>query len=478
LRERTNQQLRSLKAGRQEAHVFNYIMKRIAAAAAFGVLVVAGTAQLAHAQCDAAHYKPGEYELYSQVAKDIGANAFDKAIAGLNEWAQKIPDSACKAQRSAYLVQAYNGLKQPSKVLSETANLLAIGDPETTLPAADMIRALYTATAAITTMQNPTPEDNANGEKAAKALLNFNKKPEGMADAQWDQVKGQLQAAAKGALLTIAVRPGLAALAKTPADCATAEASLSKAVADNPTNSFVAFNLGQAYRCSARADQSKYDEIYPKAVYEFIRAMVTDPTLGGTQDGAKMTDTLTKLYVNYHGGTDGLDQLKDQVKASPLPPAGFTIESATKVAERKQKEFQEKYPQLAMWLGIKGQLAGAGGADYFKNTLQGADVPKLKGTVVEGKPACRSKELLISVPEPEQQGSAPSVITLKLDAPLTGKPDAGEIQWKGVPSAFTPDPFMLTMDTEKAQIEGLKTTPCAPAAAHPGAKKGAATKKK
>jgi hypothetical protein len=34
------------------------------------------------------------------------------------------------------------------------------------------------------------------------------------------------------------------------------------------------------------------------------------------------------------------------------------------------------------------------------------------------------------------------------------------------------------MDTEKAQIEGLKTTPCTPAAAHPGAKKGAATKKK
>ena len=69
------------------------------------------------------------------------------------------------------------------------------------------------------------------------------------------------------------------------------------------------------------------------------------------------------------------------------------------------------------------------------------------------------------------------MITLKLDTPLTGKPEAGEIQWEGVPSSFTSDPFMLTMDTEKAKIEGLKTAPCAAAAPRPGAKKGAATKK-
>ena len=455
--------------------MFNYIMKRIAAAAAFGVLVVAGTVLPAHAQCDNTHYKEGEFQMYDQAAKDLQANSFDKAITDANAWAQKIPESACKAQRTAILIQAYNGAKQPSKVLSETANLMAMGN--TSLDAGGMIRVLYLATSAITTMQNPSADDLANGEKAAKTLKDFDKKPDGMADAQWQQVKGQLAAAANGALLTIEVRPGLAALQKNPQDCATAESSLSKALGDYPDNAFVAYNLGQAYRCSARADQSKYDDIYPKAVYEFIRAMVKDPSLGGTQDGAKMTTTLTNLYVNYHGGPDGLDQLKEQAKASPMPPAGFTIESATKVAVRKQQEFQEKYPQLAMWMGIKSQLAGANGPQYFESQLKDSAVPKLKGTLVEGKPACRSKELLISVPEPEQQGTAQAVITLKLDAALTGKPDAGEIQWEGVPSAFTPEPFMLTMDTEKAKIEGLKTTPCA-VAPRPGAKKGAASKKK
>ena len=453
-------------------------MKRIAAAAAFGVLVIAGTVEPAHAQCDAAHYKDGEYDMYNQASKDLGANAFDKAIADVNAWTQKIPDSACKAQRSAILVQAYSGAKQTSKMLAEAAALIAMGDPQTTLPAGDMIRALYLPVQAIPGFTAATPEDMANGEKVARALLNYNKKPDGMADAQWDQVKAQLQAAAKGALLTMAARPGLNALAQKPQDCATAQSSLSKALQDYPDNAFVAFYLGSAYYCEAIKDQSKYDELYPKALYEMVRAVAIDPTLGGTQKGDQITEQVTNRYVRFHSSNEGLDKLKEQAKASPLPPAGFTIESATKVSERKQKEFQEKYPQLALWLGIKGQLAAAGGADYFKSTLQGADVPKLKGTVVEGKPACRSKELLISVPEPEQQGTAPTVINLKLDAPLTGKPEAGEIQWKGVPSAFTSEPFMLTMDTEKAQIEGLKTTPCTPAAAHPGAKKGAATKKK
>jgi hypothetical protein len=98
----------------------------------------------------------------------------------------------------------------------------------------------------------------------------------------------------------------------------------------------------------------------------------------------------------------------------------------------------------------------------------------LKGTLVEGKPACKSKELLVAIPLPDQQGSPVAEITLKLDVPLTGKPEiGGTIQWTGVPKAFTKDPFMLTMETEKAKVENLKTTPCGAAPA-----KKAASKKK
>jgi hypothetical protein len=151
-----------------------------------------------------------------------------------------------------------------------------------------------------------------------------------------------------------------------------------------------------------------------------------------------------------------------------MPPAGFKIKSATDIAKEKEEEFKKTNPQLALWMGIKGQLADTGGEQYFEGTLKNAAVPKLKGTVVEGKPACRSKELLVALSD----ATHPEV-ALKLDAALTGKPEAGvEIQWEGVPSAFSKEPFLLTMDTEKAKIENLKVTPCAAAPARrPAAKK-------
>jgi len=46
-----------------------------------------------------------------------------------------------------------------------------------------------------------------------------------------------------------------------------------------------------------------------------------------------------------------------------------------------------------------------------------------------------------------------------------------EFHWQGVPSAFAMAPFMLTMETETAKIEGLKTTPCGPPAKKSGVKK-------
>jgi hypothetical protein len=183
------------------------------------------------------------------------------------------------------------------------------------------------------------------------------------------------------------------------------------------------------------------------------------------------------MYVNYHGGSDGLDELKAQAKANPLPPADFKIENATAVSARKQAQFEKEYPELAMWMKIKGALAAPDGASYFENGMKNTAAPKLKGRIIDGKPACRSKELIVAVPEPGQQTAQP-VITLRLDSALAGKPEASDITWEGaVPTTFTPDPFMLTMDIEKAKIEGLKTTPCAGAPARPGVKKSAPKKK-
>ena len=160
--------------------------------------------------------------------------------------------------------------------------------------------------------------------------------------------------------------------------------------------------------------------------------MAIDASLGGSTDPKAVENYLTTLYTNYHGkDDDGLKQLKDLASKSPFPPADYKLESSTDIDKRKTEEFRAKYPQLALWLSIKSQLADTGGEKYFDEQLKSSAVPKLKGVVMDAKPACRSKELLVAVPEPDQAGTPQSVITLKLinadekpDA-LTGKPETG-----------------------------------------------------
>jgi hypothetical protein len=305
------------------------------------------------------------------------------------------------------------------------------------------------------------------GKKAAISLRDFNRKPAAVSDADWNTARTQqLQPPAKAALMYIATLPGAQAMAKTPPDCPGAEAAFTAALKDNPDSAAIAYNLGRAYNCGKK---------FPEAIYEFQRAAVLDPTLGGQNDAAaakKITTFADNAYTHLHGSDEGLAALKDTVKSSPMPPDGFKIKTATQIAEEKEAEFEKSNPQLALWMKIKAALADTNGDDYFTNQLKGAAVPQLKGTLVEAKPACRSKELLIAVPLPDAQQPLQAEITLKLDAALTGKPELNaEIQFEGLPSAFTKDPFMLTLDAEKAKVEGLKTTPCAPAARPPVRKK-------
>jgi hypothetical protein len=124
-------------------------------------------------------------------------------------------------------------------------------------------------------------------------------------------------------------------------------------------------------------------------------------------------------------------------------------------------------------MGIKKQLTDTNGEQYFEASMKGADVPKLKGTLAEAKPACRPKELTVALSD-----ATHAEITLKLDMALAGKPKTGVVfQFKGVPSTFTKDPFMVTMDAERGNLEGLETEACAAAPARRGGARRAAKKK-
>ena len=457
---------------------FYRTVQTIAATAALGVFAFMGTVSPARAQAQKNWKAREEYDLYTAANTDLAGNNAAKAITGLDAWKTKYAESDYSDLRNLLYVRAYAGAGQQAKAVDTAALLLAkdlsatFNDPAT--GPSDTITLLFTTSVAIQQVPNPTPDELATGAKAAHALLEFDRKPQGVADAAWAQAKTQLQTAAKGALLSMAVRPGQAAMAKQPPDCPAAEEAYAKALEANPDHSFIAWELAKALRCQ----QKEKPEKIAQAIYEFQRAVVIDPTLGDPKNDAKKMQTFAdNAYINVHGSNEGLDQLKQQVKSSVLPPAGFKIKTATEISAEKEAEFEKTNPQLALWMKLKGALADTNGEQYFASQLKDSAVPKMKGTLVEAKPACRPKELLVALPLPDAKGALQAEITVKLSKPLTGKPEANsEFQWEGVPAAFTKDPFMLTMDTESDKVEGLKSSPCAPAAA-PVRKKSAPAKK-
>jgi hypothetical protein len=465
------------------------MFKGIVAVAAMGAVIGVFLGTAATAQTAGAPAAPekkvkdqGEFDIYNQVLKDADPL---RQIQDLDTWTQKYPDSEYKNDDRPYIyIQAYNKAKQPVKVLELGDQLMSTGLKSLFKVDQQILTILFTVCVNLAAIPSPTAQQFAIGDKAAHALQDFiptffvaANKPAGATDAAWSEGRATMEKVARDTLMFIAAKPGADAMTRYAAskdvkECVAAEAAYRKALEQYVDNPGLAYQLGRALRC-----QQPNVEKVTLAIYEFARAAAIDPSLGGTMDPKALETYLESAYKGYHGSLDGLDQLKQQAKASPLPPAGFTIETESAILQKKQAAFEQTNPQLAMWMKIKGALSDTNGEQYFAASLKDSAVPKLKGTLVEAKPACRPKELLVAIPEPDQQGNLRPEITLKLDAALTGKPEPGtEIQFEAVPAAFTKDPaFMLTMETEKAKIEGLKMTPCAGAVQK---KTGGAAKKK
>jgi hypothetical protein len=450
----------------------------------------------------------GEYDIFNQVNVDIQANNFAKAITDLDTWKQKYPSSDFKDDRSVLYVQAYAGSNQPAKAIDEAGLLIAKGlktvlnDPKG--GPGQQLKVLVTTAATINQVPAPTADELATAAKAAQQLLDYNK-PEGATEAAWAAARVQLQSIAKGTLLYIAMKPGtdamrvagpaaaaavqaskqqppdaaLVARNRAAADAAygAAEAAFLAALQQYPDSSQIAYQLG----ASELGQQITYAAKISLGLYEVARAVSIDPAKSDFADAKARSDVdayLKRVYTQYHGADEGLDQLKQQALAAPVPPADFHILSATEILNAKQKEFAAKYPELALWMSIKAALSDTGGQQYFDENLKvPTQLPKLKGILVDAKPACHAKELLVAVPLPDAKPPFVAEIALKLDAPLTGKADQNvELVWNdGQPSAFSRDPFLLTIDVEKAKVSGLKVTPCAPPPVvhHPVAKKKA-----
>jgi hypothetical protein len=457
-----------------------------------------------------------EYDIYNDVIKDANPQKPDykKLMTDLDTWKSKYPTTDYQDERDAYYIQAYAGTGQFAKAVDAAKALTGSGvaglKAKLTSPAL-ILTTLYPAVAAMAQLAasgTPTADQLDTGDKLAHLLMDYSKEwfaPENTAlgipaDQRAAGLK-QMNDLANGTLLQIALYPGLSIMgnpvSKDATVCGRAEVAFVKALQDRPDSGMIARQLAGAYLCQRSADPKKTFQ----ALYEYARAVGSPvgPPFGLSADDQKKLDTyLTSTYTTIHGSADGLAELKDMAKNAPLPPADFKIKTAAEIAAEKDAEFQKNNPQLALWASIKTQL-DAQGAAYFDGSLKDTNIQgeggakALRGKVVAmylkgpagpaKAAACNPNELTVAIPAAGQPADVP-VVRLHLESALKGKVEPGaDVMWDGVGTAFTKEPFMLTMDVLNKDAKDaivVATSACpaapvqkksAPAGAPPASKK-------
>ncbi len=382
-----------------------------------------------------------EYDLYNNSIKTTDPA---KRLTFLNEWKEKYPESDFKDVRNLVFLATYRALNQPAKEIATANDILATDpkEPNALLSLTQLTR---------TYPQPPTSDSLAAGEKAAQALVEA-PKPAMVADEEtWKKARA---AEAYSTLAFVGLQR------KQPE---AAEDAYKKWLAVDPNAAFASYSLGNTILGEKKVER------YPEMLYHWARAAsLTGPGALPEQMRKQAENSLIKGYTTFHGPDDaGLKELRTLAVAQPVPPAGFKILDKNEIAAANQAKFAADNPQLALWKNIKDQLTAANGEQYFNDQLKGTAPPKLRGKLVSTKPAIRPTQLLLDL-----EGGDTAEVTLKLETPLPGKADKGtEIQFEGVPSAFTKDPFMLTFDVaSKDKIEGW------PAQAPPAKKRAPARK--
>lgn len=384
----------------------------------------------------------GEYDLYTGVTKETDAN---KKLALLKTWKDKYPSSDFKEERLEYFLETYQQLGQSAQMIDTAKEILTI-DPKN-------LKALYWIAFLTPTLNSNSPDALDAAQKAANGLLGA-EKPANVKDEDWTKAKAQTDAIGYTTL-------GWVAMQRKDND--TAEQNFKKSLAVNPNQAQVSYWLGNVILAEKKPERQG------EALYHIARAAAYDGAGALTPQGRQQIDAyLTKAYKTLHGDDSGLNDLKNQAKASAMPPDGFKLQTAAEAAAAQEEDLKKTNPSLALWMNIKGQLLGDGGQQYFDSNMKSSLVPNLKGWLIAAKPAgLHAKELQVSMEGKDQ--TTPDV-TLKLvnaegtAAPAAGKVEVGyEITFDGVPDSFTKDPFMLTFNVEKSKITGLKEEKAAPA---------------
>jgi tetratricopeptide (TPR) repeat protein len=412
-----------------------------------------------------------EFDLYDSITKETNTA---KRMDLLNTWTSKYPDTQFRIERLTLFLNAYKDLNQAQKMV-DTAKEMQSLEPKN-------FTALYWLTFLTPSLyaKDATADQLETGEKASRSFLEqldtvfaAEKKPANLSADQWKKTKTDLAAIGHHTLGWIA---------KQRKNYDEAEREYRETLVLSPEYAAASLELGQTIFAGKKAERQ------PEVLFHYARATsIQGPTALDPAVKSSYDKYVDEAYVKYHGGKDGLDDLRSHAKASPVFLPDYTVKSVVEIEKDKiaaEEAAERANPMLALWKNIRTALVAPDGPAYFEDKMKGAGLPagvngveKFKGKLVSMTPAVRPKELVLSI---EDSGESKGDVTLKFETGLPGKMEPGaELSFDGVAEEFVKDPFMVTFSVEKGHLSGWdgKNEPAARKGTSGGAKKASAGKK-
>ena len=372
---------------------------------------------------------PAEYNAYVGAVQQSDPAA---KISGLEAFLTQYPNSVMKEDALELLMGTYQQANNQAKVI-DTANRLLAANPNN---ARALVLLAYNERAA-----QKWADAKQHAERGLQALEKM-PKADNVSEADFAKQKTQLA----GLLNSVA---GFSALQLK--DYAEAQKYLRPAVEADPNNVENVYPLALACLTATPSDDVN-------GLFFIARAanLVSDP---------KGKDSIIKFgrsrYSKYHGTDQGWDDLLAQTKATPLPPAGFTItqyvpptpqqQAAELVKTKKPEEMSFAEWELVLSVGTQADQ------DTVWNALKGKNLQMAEVAVISASPT--KLGLAASVDDIDQK-RADIELTFPAAIPARMVPKEGDkINFEGTPVSYTPSPFVMVME------KGALLTKAAPAPA-------------
>jgi tetratricopeptide (TPR) repeat protein len=400
----------------------SHVLLSIAAAA----VAVSLSAQQAQ---DSPYKDMDEYNLVQEINKAADPK---KKVELLNSWVTKYPESKLKWERMGAMLGACQSAGDAPCMKKTALEMIQLKPKEAVG---------YSYVCLLTlSMQDKSEGALADGEKAANGLLELLPslaKPANATDAQFDQSKKDSTALAHKVL-------GWVKMSRN--DFPNAEKSFLDSLRANPNDATVSMWTGQMVQ--KQQDQTKQALI----VWHFCRAGHYTGAQGALPPATaqQLQGICKKNYVLLRDVEAGLQDFINRAVKEVIPPAeGVTIVSKEEEDAKAYNEIVKNNPDLAVWMNTKKELEKEGGEAYFGKEMKGT-LFKNKGKIISHKPEEKPTEIVVGLLD-----GTKAEMTLMLSGPLPGKADPGtEITFEGVPTAFTKDPFNVTLEVEREKVGG------------------------